>query len=717
MQFRKEGYRGFILHGKRRFRSNLSYILNATRRYRKDCELQIRNFAGAVHKSFATHAEAERFVLETGLGENKSVKRKSNEREDEGGAPGSEPEFEEVYCDGACKNNGNPDAVAGIGIWWGPDDPRNEAFRCPGAQTNNRAELIAIIMVLLSAPMDGKPLIIKSDSDYSRKCLGEWSRGWIQKNWVTSSGQPVKNRGIIKYLLALLNARQQWGHKVEIKWVKGHAGIVGNEGADQLANLGCTYDEEEDWDWEAKTEQFNAVFQEELQKKNQLEAKGKKRAKTSPFDSCYGNNTSASFTESELLYILCFLAWRILILFSLDSPSASRTGSPILAPEPYGKRPAPLRTRSRRLSGFADIPDALLLLPPTSEDPRNSIPHSPDDSEMPGTSSQIPPSEPVASGLDSETLQTLWAQTYEHQTQISSIQDTLAQIEGLLLTPCPTTPKTTPDSELRGTEASQHAPSRSENTPRSRYPKDYFGFVVYNAGNFSQAFGASNKLTQAEQETVQHDIQTKGNVQRGITQNGVMVKSTGLQQVSGRRYQNLPSVENSASSNLKIRTRIDHQKILYDQMKEYHALGQAKDFEFMRGLHAPFAKEQMATATEYQLLNALGRPDTSSFATYGYGAGQHIDKDESVTFGYVTKRSPKVPRSESNFVWGDHKLIVELAEGARWIWRASRDRHGSTANSVALSNPNNWRTMCEKDPEACQWTRVSTIPRRVAMAR
>ncbi|KAF4569440.1 hypothetical protein EYR36_009231 [Pleurotus pulmonarius] len=143
-------------------------------------------------------------------------------------------------------------------------------------------------------------------------------------------------------------------------------------------------------------------------------------------------------------------------------------GSPILAPEPYGKRPAPLRTRSRRLSGFADIPDALLLLPPTSEDPRNSIPRSPDDSEMTGASSQIPPSGPADSGPDSETLQTLWAQTYEHQTQISSIHDTLARIEELLLTPRPITPKTTPDSEPRGTEASQHAPSRSENTPRSR---------------------------------------------------------------------------------------------------------------------------------------------------------------------------------------------------------------------------------------------------------
>ncbi|KAF7426598.1 hypothetical protein PC9H_008967 [Pleurotus ostreatus] len=248
----------------------------------------------------------------------------------------------------------------------------------------------------------------------------------------------------------------------------------------------------------------------------------------------------------------------------------------------------------------------------------------------------------------------------------------------------------------------------------SEGPKDYFGFVVYNAGDFSKAFGTSDKLTLAEQETVQHNIQFSFCL---VLWNGVMVKSTGLQQVSGHRYQNLPSIEDSISSNLKIRTRIDHQKILHDQMKEYHALGQAKDFEFMRGLHAPFAKEQMAIATEYQLLNALGRPDTSSFATYGYGAGQHIDKDESVSFGYVTKRSSKVPRSESNFVWGDHKLIVELAEGARWIWRASQDRHGSTANSVALSNPDNWRTMCKKDPEACQWTRVSTIPRRVVMAK
>ena len=66
-----------------------------------------------------------------------------------------------VYSDGACQGNGGVRATAGIGVWWGPDDPRyndspsfhastkliefthrNLSERCPGPQTNNRAELI-----------------------------------------------------------------------------------------------------------------------------------------------------------------------------------------------------------------------------------------------------------------------------------------------------------------------------------------------------------------------------------------------------------------------------------------------------------------------------------------------------------------------------------------------------------------------------------------------
>jgi hypothetical protein len=75
--------------------------------------------------------------------------------------------YDVVYTDGVCRGNGQEWAVAGVGVWWGPDDPRcvcsifpfsrleiddswsiltfgrrNIAERCPGEQTNNRAELI-----------------------------------------------------------------------------------------------------------------------------------------------------------------------------------------------------------------------------------------------------------------------------------------------------------------------------------------------------------------------------------------------------------------------------------------------------------------------------------------------------------------------------------------------------------------------------------------------
>ena len=42
-----------------------------------------------------------------------------------------------VYTDGACTNNGKPDARAGFGIWFGNGDLRNTSESFTGPQTNN----------------------------------------------------------------------------------------------------------------------------------------------------------------------------------------------------------------------------------------------------------------------------------------------------------------------------------------------------------------------------------------------------------------------------------------------------------------------------------------------------------------------------------------------------------------------------------------------------
>jgi len=70
-----------------------------------------------------------------------------------------------VYTDGACSRNGQYGSVAGIGVWWGRNDSRyvllsaavlslipglgcrNLSERCPGRQTNNRAELIVRLVL------------------------------------------------------------------------------------------------------------------------------------------------------------------------------------------------------------------------------------------------------------------------------------------------------------------------------------------------------------------------------------------------------------------------------------------------------------------------------------------------------------------------------------------------------------------------------------------
>lgn len=221
-----------------------------------ECEEQIKGFTGARYKKFSNAAEAEAFVTRAlvagasptdpsvGTSDSKGKKRAvPAELEDES-------RFDIVYSDGACKGNGKAGSIAGIGVWWGRNDPRNMAERCPGDQTNNRAELIAIVRVLETAPRTKKPLLIKTDSMYSINCFQKWLPNWRSNGFKTSDGQPVKNAGVIRYLSAHLDARAFYGQQIRLKHVKGHSGEEGNEGADTEANRGALLPALPERDWE-----------------------------------------------------------------------------------------------------------------------------------------------------------------------------------------------------------------------------------------------------------------------------------------------------------------------------------------------------------------------------------------------------------------------------------------------------------------------------------
>ncbi|KAJ4472439.1 ribonuclease H-like domain-containing protein [Lentinula edodes] len=182
-----------------------------------------------------------------------------------------------VYCDGACKGNGKVGSVAGIGVWWGHNDSRNLAERCPGEQTNNRAELIAICRVLETTRFQKGPLTIKTDSKYSIKCFNDWLQKWLENDWRKADGSAVKNPELIHYVAILLSSRFRIGQSVKLEYVKGHSGIEGNEGADHLANLGAMMDEEDDRDWSALREEYTKTLEKMIEERKSRQA-AKKQA-------------------------------------------------------------------------------------------------------------------------------------------------------------------------------------------------------------------------------------------------------------------------------------------------------------------------------------------------------------------------------------------------------------------------------------------------------
>src|SRR5436190_13702749 len=88
-----------------------------------------------------------------------------------------------VYTDGACINNGDENAQAGSGIWYGENDTRNKALRVPGPiQTNQVGELYAILETIKDN-LQNSPLLIKSDSKYAIDGLTKHIDEWEDKGW------------------------------------------------------------------------------------------------------------------------------------------------------------------------------------------------------------------------------------------------------------------------------------------------------------------------------------------------------------------------------------------------------------------------------------------------------------------------------------------------------------------------------------------------------
>lgn len=128
-----------------------------------------------------------------------------------------------LYTDGAASGNPGP---GGYGVVLKCGNLRKEMSGGYARTTNNRMELMAVIVGLEAVKWEHAVIEVYSDSSYVVKAITEnWISGWQQRGW-----KKVKN---VDLWIRFLDVYKR--HQVTFHWLKGHAGHPENERCDRLA--------------------------------------------------------------------------------------------------------------------------------------------------------------------------------------------------------------------------------------------------------------------------------------------------------------------------------------------------------------------------------------------------------------------------------------------------------------------------------------------------
>jgi ribonuclease HI len=128
-----------------------------------------------------------------------------------------------IYTDGAASGNPGPGGY-GVVLKYGKHRlEKSEGFRLT---TNNRMELMAVIIGLEALKFPGSRTVIYTDSKYVADAV---EKGWVFQ-WESKGFKKKKNPDLWTRFLKVYRM-----HNVRFVWVKGHANIPENERCDQLA--------------------------------------------------------------------------------------------------------------------------------------------------------------------------------------------------------------------------------------------------------------------------------------------------------------------------------------------------------------------------------------------------------------------------------------------------------------------------------------------------
>ena len=129
----------------------------------------------------------------------------------------------EIFTDGACSGNPGP---GGYGVILRSADNYKELSEGFRKTTNNRMELLAVIVGLEALTQADSQVTVYSDSTYVVDAI---NKGWLD-SWVKSNFKKKKNPDLWKRFLEIKNK-----HDVKFVWIRGHSDHFENERCDELA--------------------------------------------------------------------------------------------------------------------------------------------------------------------------------------------------------------------------------------------------------------------------------------------------------------------------------------------------------------------------------------------------------------------------------------------------------------------------------------------------
>jgi len=128
-----------------------------------------------------------------------------------------------VHTDGSASGNPGP---GGYGVVLESGKHRKELWGGYRLTTNNRMELLAVIVALEALKGEGHEVLVVSDSKYVVDAV---EKGWVF-DWEKKGFAKKKNRDLWQRFLRVYRR-----HRVRFQWIKGHNGHPLNELCDRLA--------------------------------------------------------------------------------------------------------------------------------------------------------------------------------------------------------------------------------------------------------------------------------------------------------------------------------------------------------------------------------------------------------------------------------------------------------------------------------------------------